>query len=95
VSPRGERWKQLFVPDNVREKLPAEHDVSVEQAREAFQSRETPHFQRLSDRGLRVYTMYGYTYEGLRLFVVVEEDSPVRVSLLSAYDPTKLGDEDA
>ncbi len=95
MTPKDDaRWKTLVVPDVVREKLPAVHDVSIEEARQAFEARETPEFQRISDRWLRVYTMLGTTQDGRELLIVVEEESPTRVCLLTAYDPTQGGEED-
>ena len=87
-------WKTLFVPDIVREKLSSKHDVSVEEARQAFEMRGVPEFQHVSDRWLRVYTMLGTTHDGRELFLAVEEESPTRVCLLTAYDPTQVGDGD-
>ena len=95
MNPKDDvRWKTLFVPEIVREKIQAKHDVSIEEARQAFEMRGVPEFQHISDRWLRVYTMLGTTHDGRELFLVVEEESPTRVCLLTAYDPTQGGEEE-
>ncbi len=81
---------QLEIASDVVAKLWRKHKVLPTEAREAFERREQPKRGPTTPRGTRVYAMYGRTYAGRRLFLVVERvptpGSPIRAILKTAYE---------